>query len=310
MRNRNATSRSIMPLQTPTSPHLAVLIATRNRVASLQALLESIDMSRQRAAAGVQVVVADNGSSDETPELLRRWAAGGEGRDAVRVDLPGKSRALNTAISRAQAPLLAFVDDDETVAPDWIAGILRFCAAHPGYAAASGRVLPPEAADAELLERVAWYRTIAFFDGGPAVRDLDTLYGGNMVVRRTAFDQVGCFDERLGPGGIGGWEDIDLARRLGAAGLRIGYMPEVAVHHAIDPTRLTPQYFRHHQTVAARSAFAIDPNGSTRNSALKLIEASFAFVWWSLLGRARRREHARGRMIRHRELVRLRWGGG
>jgi GT2 family glycosyltransferase len=287
------------------APVLSVLVATRNRAASLERLLHSLETAR--SGLDVQIVVADNGSTDATADLLRSWAGAAPYRVCVQVELPGKARALNRALLEVHAPLLAFVDDDEQVSPQWCAEIVAYCAAHPEYAAAIGRVLaPPDLTDPELLTRLAWYRTIAFFDGGDAVRDADTLYGGNMVLRRSVIDTVGQFDERLGPGAVGGWEDIDLAKRLLGAGLRIGYMPQAVVYHAVDPARLTPQYFRQHNRVAARSAYAIDP-GAWRHSVPRLLDAAAGFVWASLCGRALRREHARGRMIRHAEILRLHW---
>jgi glycosyltransferase involved in cell wall biosynthesis len=287
-------------------PPLSVLIATRNRASSLARLLHSLEV----AAAGldVETIVADNGSTDRTPEVLRTWAGSTPRRRWLRVELPGKARALNHALVEARGPLLAFVDDDEQVAAEWCREILAFCAAHPQYAAAIGRVLPPpDLTDAELLARLAWYRTIAFFDGGDSVHGVDTLYGGNMVLRRTALDTVGSFDERLGPGAAGGWEDIDLAGRLRAAGLYIGYMPRVIVYHAVDPARLTPQYFRQHNRVAAHSAYALDPRRAWRRSLPRLVDAAAGFLWWSVRGHPLRREHARGRLIRHAEVLRLHW---
>jgi len=222
------------------------------------------------------------------------------------VEEPGKARALNRALALSTAPLLAFVDDDEMVAPAWARGVVAFCAAHREYDAGVGSVLPPLSfQDPVLRERLDWYRTIAFFDGGDAVRDMDTLYGGNMVLRRRVLEVVRGFDERLGPGAQGGWEDIDLARRLQQAGFRIGYMPGAAVYHAVDPARLTLEYFRQHSRVAARSAYRMNPR-LWRRSLPRLVEAAFAFGLASALRRPRAREHARGRLIRHREMLRLR----
>lgn len=289
-------------------PEVSVLVASRNRRELLAELLRSLDVAAAAAEAAVQVIVADNGSTDETPAMLRQWSAAEPERVAVRVDEPGKARALNRALASSTAPLLAFVDDDEVVAPEWVRGLVAFCAAHPEYDAGVGSVLPPPSfQDPVLRERLDWYRTIAFFDGGAVVRDMDTLYGGNMVLRRRVFDVVGGFDERLGPGAQGGWEDIDLAQRLQRAGFRIGYMPGAAVYHVVDPSRLTLEYFRHHSRVAARSAYLMTP-ALWRRSVPRLVEAAIAFGLASLLRHPRAREHARGRLIRHAEIVRLRFG--
>lgn len=285
---------------------LSVLVASRNRSTLLAELLRSIDAAAVVSGSPVQVIVADNGSGDDTPALLAAWSAALPERVSVRIDEPGKARALNRALERSTAPLLAFVDDDEVVTPEWVRSLLAFCGARPEYDAGVGSVLPPPSfTDPVLRERLDWYRTIAFFDGGPAVHDMDTLYGGNMVVRRRIFEAIGGFDERLGPGAQGGWEDIDLARRLLAAGFRIGYMPGTAVYHAVDPSRLTLDYFRHHCRVAARSAYRMSPR-LWRRSAPRLLEALVAFGLASMLGRPRAREHARGRAIRHAEILKLR----
>ncbi|HVM94768.1 MAG TPA: glycosyltransferase family A protein, partial [Candidatus Acidoferrales bacterium] len=162
----------------------AVLVATRNRVELLQRLLRSLEREAQSSAESIEIVVADNGSSDGTPSMLAAWAGAGSGRKSVRVDEPGKSRALNRALAATNAPLLAFVDDDEEVADGWLDALLRFCAEHPEYAAATGRVLPPpDCTDPRLRELMSWYGTIAFFDGGDAVHDKQAIYGGNMVLR-------------------------------------------------------------------------------------------------------------------------------
>lgn len=289
-------------------PRLSVLVASRDRCVLLAELLRSIETAAAAAECVVQVIVADNGSTDATPRLLRDWAQARPERTCVRVEEPGKARALNRAMERSGAPLLAFVDDDEVVTSNWVRGIVAFCDTHPEYHAGVGSVLPPPSfVDPELRARLDWYRTIAFFDGGASVREMDTLYGGNMVIRRQVLDAIGGFDERLGPGAQGGWEDIDLAQRMCAGGFRIGYMPSAAVYHRVDPSRLTLAYFRQHSRVAARSAYLMNP-ALWRRSVLRLVEAAIAFGLASLLRRPRAREHARGRLIRHAEIVRLRLG--
>src|SRR5262249_25639013 len=126
-----------------TEPPLSVLVATRNRAISLQRLLDSLERTQATAGRAAEIVVADNGSSGETPAVLAQWSTSAPTHRTLRVDEPGKSRALNHALRRASAPLLAFVDDDEAVDATWMEGILAFCERHREYDAAIGRVLPP-----------------------------------------------------------------------------------------------------------------------------------------------------------------------
>lgn len=291
---------------TADAPALSVLIASRDRASLLAALLHSLERARLASSAMLEVVVVDNGSTDGTAALLDEWVGGGPGRVRLPVAQPGKSRALNVALQVARANVLAFTDDDVEVAPTYVEEILAFCAAQPQFAAAIGRVLaPPNVTDPDVLRRLDWYRTVSLFDHGDAVREESSLHGSNMVLRRATCERIGGFDERLGPGVTGGMEDQELGERIVRAGLRIGYMPRVVVYHSIDPTRLTPAYFRLFQQRQAISRFAMDPHGAWRRALPRLIESAAGFAWWSLRADPLRREHARGRMLRNAAIVRL-----
>ncbi len=290
----------------PQSPAVSVLVATRNRARLLAGLLDSLTAAQAVTDDATEIVVVDNGSTDATATLLAQWAAAAPGRVTLTVAEPGKSRALNHALTAAHGALLAFVDDDERVARDWLKEVATFFRRHPQYDAGVGRVLPaPEVRDADMLRLVASYRTIALFDHGNAVGDEHMLHGANMVLRRSLFDLVGGFNEGLGPGAVGGCEDAELGDRVIRAGGRIGYMPGVCVYHDIDPARLTPEYFRNFELRTARSRFAMDPAAASHRAVRRVCEATVAFAWWSLLRNPVRRERARGSMIRHGEILRL-----
>ena len=77
---------------------ISVIVPTRNRARSLRLLLESFD-KLVPPPVPFEIVIADNGSDDETPRLLAQWRAAGPHRNVVRVMEPGKSRAVNAAIA-------------------------------------------------------------------------------------------------------------------------------------------------------------------------------------------------------------------
>jgi glycosyltransferase involved in cell wall biosynthesis len=290
-------------------PAVSVLVATRNRAALLAELLRSLAAAQAAApAVASEIVVVDNGSGDETPTLLDRWAASSLGRVVLRHERPGKARALNSALSQTRGALLAFLDDDVQVAPNWLGAITAFFAAHAEYGAAMGRVLlPATVTDALLIERIRAYATLPLFDRGQAVCDWPEVYGCNMVVRRSVMDRTGAFDERLGPGASGFGEDLDLSRRIREAGFRIGYMPDAIAYHDVDPDRLTMQHFRERHLRLARSSFLVKPDG-TWTTVRRFLDGLLGCAWFGLLGDTRRHMRARGRVIRSREILRLRWG--
>jgi len=291
---------------TDSSPAVSILIATHNRGPFLEGLLRALEASRSTAGVPSEVLIIDNGSTDRTAAVLEGWAATGPKRRRLFVAHPGKSRALNHALQFARAPLLAFTDDDVELEHDWLKELIAFFSKYPHYDAATGRVLvPPSVTDAEVCRRIDYFRTIPLFDGGSVVGDSHHLYGCNMGVRRRVFDAVGGFNERLGPGASGLHDDGDLAERILRAGMRIGYMPATVVYHTVEPTRLTPEYFRLLHLRDARSRFEMKPDQPRSRSVAHLLGAAAVFTLWLLLGQPARRMRARGRMLFYSEFLRL-----
>lgn len=290
-------------------PEMTVLVPTRNRASLLEHLLRSLDIAQAAAEANVEFLIIDNGSNDETPALIDRWVAAAPGRKRLFVAQPGQSHALNCGIRAARGSLLAFTDDDVEVVPSWVRTILDFFAQHPAYDAAMGRVLIPQnVTDPELIAKIHCYETLPLFDRGDAQRDVSEMYGCNMVLRRRVIETVGMFDERLGPGTSGFGGDTDLCERIVHADMRIGYIPEAVVYHAVDGTRLTPQFFRDYHRRKAHSDFERARDRFCQKNVSRLLDASLRWAWCSLVGgQTPRRMRARMRMIRHAEFLRLRW---
>jgi glycosyltransferase involved in cell wall biosynthesis len=167
-------------------PEISVVVPTRDRA----------DMSRQaitsvlRQDVDLEVIVVDEGSSDDTVSMLERW---GDPRvRVVRHDTPkGVSRARNAGADHARAPVLAFLDDDDL----WLAGKLRSHLTEMGRTGASwcysgallfsaGPLLEavlPAPAPRAVVDRIAYANVVP---GG----------GSNVVVTRAALDAVGGFD--------------------------------------------------------------------------------------------------------------------
>jgi O-antigen biosynthesis protein len=142
----------------------------------------------------------------------------------------GLSRARNTGIAAARHAILAIIDDDMLVESAWFGSLIRALLNAGERAVVTGRVLP----------------TVAEVPGGfvptfmpsqvPAVYEgrigTDVLAGGHMAARRSIFDAVGGFDERLGAGAdFPAADDNDLGFRLLEAGYRIIYAPEAVLYH-------------------------------------------------------------------------------
>ena len=224
----------------PSKPHSAgcdlammpsstsVIIPTRNRQPFVRELIQSILAGNHVPA---EILVVDQ-SDDADPQL----ASIPTERDCAVVYLLSSSRGLSAArndgIRTARYDVLVFVDDDVLVTPTWLATLLSTLAQVGHRAVVTGQVQPgaPEQPGA-FAPSVKTDESTAVYRGRDAA---NVLWPNNMAMFRTAVDEVGFFDERLGPGTKrfpGGGEDNDFCYRLLEAGYRIVYEPGALVYH-------------------------------------------------------------------------------
>lgn len=225
---------------------LSVVIATYNRVASLERLLASVHNAKGLESISVQLLVVDNGSNDRTAELLKTEK---EKRHPYRFHVlrelnRGKSYALNRGLNEATGRIIMIIDDDVVIDP-WALKKHLECYELTSYDAVQGRVLPGldvqgKSAD---LERIREYN-IPVIDYGESIRDVRGLTGTNMSFRRELVERIGGFDVRLGPGASGFSEDTEFSLRVRKAGFKIGYTPHAIVYHELDPGRYGRAYNR------------------------------------------------------------------
>jgi GT2 family glycosyltransferase len=229
---------------------ISIVIATYNRATLLRDCLRHL--ADQPFEADDDVVVVDNGSTDETPRVIEA------SRQRFEVPLrhltesrPGKSHAVAAAIAAAAGDVLAFTDDDVTVDPHWIATI-RQIMRNSNAALVGGPVLPRwEAAPPSWLrfETQEFGRLAAplgLLNYGPASIELGprTVLGANMAIRRAPINKVGGFAPHLGKlrGTLLSGEDHELCQRVQAAGYKAMYCPELRVAHWVPVERMRASY--------------------------------------------------------------------
>jgi len=195
------------------------VIPVKNDARRLARCLDSLPKGSSEGE--VETVVVDNGSIDDSADVARRHGA-------LVLEVPEKrvSELRNLAAAKASGTLLAFVDADHELGQGWLAAAATGMKDSSVGAVGATCLPPPGGTWVQEMYGHLRGRTIGRHDVG-------WLGAGNMVVRRTAFEQVGGFDAALEA-----CEDVDLCRRLVGVGWRIVADENLVNVHLGDPATL------------------------------------------------------------------------
>ncbi len=230
---------------------ISVIICTYNRALSLPRALTSVAWQRFAQPVKWEVVVVDNNSRDETRAVAAQFSAQHPGRFRYIFEaVPGKSNALNTGIRESFGNLIAFMDDDVIVDPNWLANLTSVLKDSP-WAGVGGRVLldwsspPPRWLSMKRPYSLAG--VLAGWDLGDQPFELtnEVPIGTNMAFRRKVFEKYGLFRSDLGPNpaNLIRGEDLEFSHRIMAQGERLCYQPSAIVYHPVLENRLSRKYF-------------------------------------------------------------------
>ena len=205
---------------------ISLIICTRDRCQQLARCLESV--RRITFDRPWELIIVDNGSTDETAEVVREFIKTADVRAISLFEpTPGKSNGLNTALKTATGQILAFTDDDCYPAPDFLSQVWpAFDDPSVGYI--GGRIMLHDPADYRItINESVTPRT---FPAGSFVC-AGCIEGANMAFRRGVLLDIEGFDPLFGPGTPFIIEDIDAVGRASALGWKGEYHPEVVVRH-------------------------------------------------------------------------------
>jgi GT2 family glycosyltransferase len=219
-----------------------LLISSRNRPVML---LDAVRSVLDGDELPDEIVVVDQ-SDVENPVLARFRSTEVPSFRYLWSPSVGASRGRNLAIHEARNEILVLTDDDMLAPAGWFGAIVAALADAGPRSVVTGSVLPLRFKEGRgHVPSTHEGREPAVYEGWV---DADVLYTGNMAMWRTAVDDVGLFDERLGPGTrFPAAEDNDFGLRLLRAGYRILYEPRAALYHrawrrGVDYLRLQWDY--------------------------------------------------------------------
>lgn len=245
------------------TPDLSVIILSWNACNDLRNCLQSI--VDHPAEAHIEVVVADNASSDDSRDMVRAehpWA-----RLIVHERNLGFGAGNNAAVPYTSGRHVLFLNSDTLVEPGAFDTLVSFADANPDVGAIGPKLLN---ADGSLQYSCRHFPNLGtgFFRNTPlgrlfpanrfstdylmkdwdhaSVRDVDWLSGAALMVPRHVLERTGGFDEDF----YFYCEDVDLCWRIHELGLRVTYVPDAVIYHIIGrssdkvPARMTYEFHK------------------------------------------------------------------
>ena len=205
-------------------PEISAIVPTRNRADLLPMVLDAL-RTQSLARSRFEVIIVDDGSTDNTQEVLKKLADHLPLR-VFRQNHAGIAAAKNLGIFASRSPVLLFLDDDDVADQDLLAAHFT---THRRYPAPSVAVLgytdlAGDIASSPLMHHVTQVGCQLFsYDWMTSGMMLDytCFWGGRSSCKRSLLVEHGIFN----PNFTFGCEDIELGWRLKCAGLSVVYEP-------------------------------------------------------------------------------------
>ena len=228
-----------MPLRETALPRVGLVILTWNCVEAARRCLESV---KKLTYPSLDVIVVDNASTDRTEEMVRTAYPGYEfiQTGANLGYTGGNNRGIERALSRGAAYVVVMNPDTVIANPSFVEALAGFMDKHTDVGIAGPRVFlrTVEKVQNTVLfppglgrNIVHWFRFRINPDfahrSGDQVLDAEVLNGVCVMLRATALQQVGLFDESM----FMYIEDADLDYRMRRGGWRIVYVPVDSIVH-------------------------------------------------------------------------------
>jgi glycosyltransferase involved in cell wall biosynthesis len=231
--------------------YCSIIIPTFNRFELLEKTLNSIQQFRQTER--FEVIVVDNGSSDDTDKVCaRNWPF------LLKYfydDIPGSLTGRHRGFQESKGDILCFIDDDIILNPGWIDAVIYTMENRPDIDLLTGPVFGAfESEPPKWLEHF-WYEIkgvgkfcsyLSLLDLGEAVKEIDPelVWSLNFCIRRFAFQNLKGFHPDYVPETVlQGDGETGLAKKAVAAGMKAMYHPGLEIAHFVSKDRLTKEYF-------------------------------------------------------------------
>lgn len=208
-----------MSAENPSEPlRASVIIPHLNTPELLVRALQSVAAQRLDHGA-FEIIVADNGSRMSLAPIQAAWP---QVRFLVQPE-PGPGPARNLGVAHSRGRVLAFVDADIRVAPDWLLTGVRAVEENPDSPV--GGDVRIDFADPENPNAIEAFEAVFSFRQKMYIKRRGFSGGGNLMVHRDLFQRIGPF------GPINTAEDVLWGQKATAMGYVTRYRPDMLVYH-------------------------------------------------------------------------------
>jgi len=225
---------------------ISLVVCTRNRSSQLDEALRTIN--RLKCSHSWELIIVDNGSTDDTSTTIERYKASSPFEVSVTVEpLAGLGRARNRGWMASRGYFVAFTDDDCYPDEYFLDSVIQCFEEDARLGFIGGRILLYDPTDFRITvkesEQREYLPPYSFMPAG-------VIQGANFACRRAALEEVGGFDEIFGAGALFPCEDVDILARISDAGWSGAYDPRPVVYHHHrrktyeDAVKLMEQYDR------------------------------------------------------------------
>lgn len=249
---------------------ISVVVCCHNSASRIDPTLKHLGGQAGLGPDAWEIILVDNNSTDGTGELAggiwRQFETGASFR-VVKEEKPGQLYARLRGVSEAHSELIAFVDDDNWLEPNWLRNAIAIMAAHPEVGALGGSIeahyqqKPPDWI--KSMEPALACGTVSesyeqIFERGGLVA------GAGCVVRKAGYTAVlekfGGFEQagRIGQA-LSGGDDIEMLYKIQMAGFKVMKSGRLSLKHFIPTARTTIHYHVQLTKGTAVAAIALDP---------------------------------------------------
>lgn len=218
-----------------------IVIPVYNQVQYTQACLESLVA---HTTCPYRLIVVDNGSDDGTAAFLAAWAGATERLQVIsNAANLGFTRAANQGLAAATGRYVVLLNNDTTVLPHWLTGLICTAEADDRIGIVGPRTLNPQTGRIHNIGGLVFFQNHTALPLGRGahraelqfqqVLDCQYIEGSCMLIKRQVITTIGLLDEVFSPGY---YEDSDYCFRAREAGYRCVYSPYAEICHYASVT--------------------------------------------------------------------------